>query len=63
MPLSFVFDKSECRPWVAYVYTKHQIKQEPEHNYWRETISDLSGAKVLHQKQKNQKGAGDADYY
>ncbi len=63
MPLSFVFDKLECRQRVPYVYTKHQIEEKPEYDYWRETNSDLGSAEVLHQKQKNQNGAGDADYH
>jgi hypothetical protein len=44
------FREARLPPEGAYVYPKHQIKQEPKHNYWRETNSDLSSAKVLHQK-------------
>jgi hypothetical protein len=48
---------------VPYVYTKHKIEEEPEHDNWCKTNPDLSRAPVLHQKQKNQNGAGDADYH
>jgi hypothetical protein len=55
--------KAECLWRVPYVYTKHKIEQEPEHDHWRETNPDLSRAPVLHQKQKDQNGAGDANYH